>query len=428
MRRFLASLLLFNLFGCLIPDSARADTPTLLHLPDVLAEAKERNLKIMAGRQKWEADRAKLVVARSPSDPKVGVNLEKIRRNKGPRSKNAGTDMYMIEQEIPFPGKLSARGRAQHHASLITLYEFRRTVQDVLMETVEAYYDYWELTENMRITRGHARILERFSNVSERQYASSKTTQRDVLRTQVEADKILIELENLEERLPAARTRLNILLNRPADAALPVPASPVVSRMTLSIPTLDSSAEVNNVDLKSARHHVEHSRYVLKDAKLSFFPDLTAGWARMVEDGMPKVYNASVFLNVPFFYWKQRAQVRAAASELRHAEFESERMLTELKADIRTAAAIARNTARSEEIYKKSILPRSRKALEISESSYLSGRAGFLDLLDAQRELLNEELAYARILAEHGKSRAALDRILGTIDTQNEKGGEHRHE
>ncbi|OGH59134.1 MAG: hypothetical protein A3G34_02290 [Candidatus Lindowbacteria bacterium RIFCSPLOWO2_12_FULL_62_27] len=391
----------------------RADSNAPLRLSDLLAESSRRNPGVLAMRQRWEAEKSKIDAFRLPADPKVGLNLEKIRRGKSPKSKNAGTDMYMVEQDIPFPGKLSARKKAQIHAARISQYEYLRTLLEIQADVTAAYYEYWQLLESLRIRRAHSRILERFSNVTERQYASGRVMQRDVLRAQAEADKISVELSNLEERLPAVKTRLNALLNRPADSAPGIPEEPRVNFAAPDGAGLEAATIASNVDLKAAHHHIEHSRFLLKEAKLSFLPDFTAGWARMTEDGMPKVYNASLFLNVPLYFWKQRAQVRAAEADLGHAESEWARMRNEVTVDFRVALADIRNAARMANIYRTSVLPRSRKTLEVVESGYLANRAGFLDLLDAQQQLLFEELAYVNLLTEYGKARAILDRVTG---------------
>lgn len=397
----------------------------VIHLPDILSEARERNPKILAAKEMWEAERAKIRSAGTWDDPKVGLNLEKIPRNKKPNTRNAGTDMYMIEQDIPFPGKLSAKATAQHHAAKIAEYEYRKTVLDVQADVAEAYYDLWELLENIRITDAHVRIWDRLSNVSERQYAAGRVMQRDVLRAQTEADKISTDLENLKARLLAAKARLNALLDRRADAPIGNPISPAVDFRAEDIPALQAATDSCNVDLKSAAHHIEHTRALLKAARYGFLPDFSAGWARMNEVGMPKVYNASLFLNLPLYFWKQRAEVKAAKADLRHAEAVSDRMRNEVGADLRAAAAEVRNAARTADIYRVSVLPRSRKALEVVESGYLSGRANFLDLHDAQGQLLTEERTYAGTLATYGKSRAILERVVGTPSPQTHEEGMH---
>jgi len=250
----------------------------LLRLEDVQTEVAAQNPKVRAMRTNWEKQKAQVGFVRSWADPKVGINLEKIRRGRGPKSKNAGTDMYMIEQDIPFPGKLSARKKAQIHAAKIALYDYQRTILDVQADVTAAYYEYWQLLESLRIKRAHSRILERLSAVTERQYASARVMQRDVLRAQAAADKISVELSNLEERVPAVKSRLNAFLNRPANAPLGTPEGPradfaaaaersiSMSRSALGHPwpadgaALESATIASNVDLKTAHHHIEHSR------------------------------------------------------------------------------------------------------------------------------------------------------------------------
>ncbi|MBI4179015.1 TolC family protein [bacterium] len=405
---------MFVLIYMSIPAAAIAAEPGPARLKELLAEAYANNPNAAAARQTWEAERAKIPAQKTPADPMVGADLWRIGRGKSPKSKNAGQDMYMVRQELPIPAKLSARGKVQYHKALMARYEYDRVVLDLQTDVTAAYYDLWELQESLRIARAHSRIWERVAGVSERQYASGKVMQRDVLRAHVEADRIAVEAANLEERLPAERARVNALLNRPVDSALGRPQAPEVDGMTATIDALDSAAAAANVDLKSADHHIKHATYELKLARLGFIPDFTLGWTRMVENGMPKVYNASALLNLPLYFWKQRAEVRAARADLRHAELMMTWTEKQVGADLRAAAAEVRNAARTAQVYRGSILPRARKNLEVVESGYRAGRAGFLDLLDAQQQLLTEELTLIRVQAAYGKARAVLERVVGS--------------
>ena len=59
------------------------------------------------------------------------------------------------------------------------------------------------------------------------------------------------------------------------------------------------------------------------------------------------------------------------------------------------------------------LLPKARESVKATESSFRSGGGTFLDLIDAQRVMLEFELAYERSLAERMQRLAELEKLVG---------------
>jgi cobalt-zinc-cadmium efflux system outer membrane protein len=82
-------------------------------------------------------------------------------------------------------------------------------------------------------------------------------------------------------------------------------------------------------------------------------------------------------------------------------------------ADLRTAFVRVQTAQRLAESYKTSLLPQAESALSVSEAGYQAGKSSFLDLLDAQRSLLNFKLEYYQYLADYEQRAAELERVIG---------------
>ncbi|MYM26692.1 TolC family protein, partial [Duganella sp. FT135W] len=59
------------------------------------------------------------------------------------------------------------------------------------------------------------------------------------------------------------------------------------------------------------------------------------------------------------------------------------------------------------------ILPGARSAYEAASTGFEYGKFGFLDVLDAQRTLLQAQSHYLTTLADAHRAQAAIDRLLG---------------
>ena len=64
-------------------------------------------------------------------------------------------------------------------------------------------------------------------------------------------------------------------------------------------------------------------------------------------------------------------------------------------------------------LYREVIIPQAEEALASAEAAYTTGKLDFLDLLDAERVLFQVRLTYHRLLADHWKALAELERALG---------------
>src|SRR5690349_1344883 len=86
------------------------DTESNLTLAQVLNLAKEQNPDIAAARNEWEMSKAKVTAAKTWPDPEIGVEYWGF-----PRSSlnvtRANERWFDVAQTIPFPGKLTLKGK-----------------------------------------------------------------------------------------------------------------------------------------------------------------------------------------------------------------------------------------------------------------------------------------------------------------------------
>ena len=79
-----------------------------------------------------------------------------------------------------------------------------------------------------------------------------------------------------------------------------------------------------------------------------------------------------------------------------------------------TGALISlRNSHRQAELFERRILPATQRILDNLRSSYASGRTTYLDLIDAQRALLDVRLAVAEARTMREKRLAEVEMLAG---------------
>jgi cobalt-zinc-cadmium efflux system outer membrane protein len=80
-----------------------------------------------------------------------------------------------------------------------------------------------------------------------------------------------------------------------------------------------------------------------------------------------------------------------------------------------------RDADRKINLYKESLIPKAVQSMEVNQKGFEAGQMEFINLIDAQRMLLEFELAHERARADHLIARAELSQLTG-IDFLNVDG------
>jgi outer membrane protein TolC len=115
--------------------------------------------------------------------------------------------------------------------------------------------------------------------------------------------------------------------------------------------------------------------------------------------------------------WRKRLDAAEAEAEARLAQVRNEREAREVQVQAEVEAALANyhETLHHLELQRNRLLPASRDQIRAAGASFEAGQGGFLDVIDAERDLREAELMEHRMLAEAHQRRAALERALGRL-------------
>jgi outer membrane protein TolC len=180
-----------------------------------------------------------------------------------------------------------------------------------------------------------------------------------------------------------------------------------------------------NPSLAAARHDAASRRHAIALARKSDRPDITLGveYARggsgrmaMGDGGGEDMAMAMVSFSLPIWRDKVNAGIREA--------FALHGQATRLLADQTYAMESAmmrslygyRDSGRKLDLYGATLLPKARQSLAALEAGYRVDKAAFSDVLDAQRTLLEFELAHERAAADRLVAAARIWTIVGGTD------------
>jgi outer membrane protein TolC len=121
----------------------------------------------------------------------------------------------------------------------------------------------------------------------------------------------------------------------------------------------------------------------------------------------------TVSFSLPLWWQKYSAGVREAQARRRAAVHERAHRELELATTLQMAVYTFRDAERKMDLYSAGLIPKAREALAANVTAYESGKASFLDLLDAQRVLLEFHLSHERALANRVQRLAEIEMIVG---------------
>jgi cobalt-zinc-cadmium efflux system outer membrane protein len=244
-----------------------------------------------------------------------------------------------------------------------------------------------------------------------------ETFRAESQRAQLGYDLVLLkEMRTAEaERLRStAGLPRNLELGPTEDVAEPGPLGEALEK-------LQEIAAAHNQELAAAGVEVERAQLQTKLARRAPIPDLMVGAgymkpgpAPMDAGSMKSGVTASFGVSVPIWFGKYRAMAREAQEMEAAAVSEAEAQRLQLRADLAKAYFSLNNSSRLVRLYRETLLPQARQALQSAEELYRRGAANLAGVLETTATVHNFELARLRATADFYQNVARLEKLLGT--------------
>ncbi len=394
------------------PAQARPPLPALdenSKLPDLIQFALLNNPAVEAAYQDWAAAVEEITTARSLPDPMLTFGAE-ISRDGANLSAALGTDPM---NNWPGPGKLPLRAEAAYGASLKYRAVFERELLATALAVKRAWFQRWVLEEKIRRTREIIALLDEMESLARARLAVGKATQQDVLRAQMERDQLRTDLAGLEDSRAPLVARLRSGLGLAASDPLPdlVPREMPSESATFTEQSLLDTAFARNPQLKAMRAEVVQAMALYDLARKNTVPDYAFGVG--VSGGMNPVAVLPMFgVTLPVWRDKIAAEVAKGRADLGAAQARLSAEQLDLAVRFAETAYAWREADRSVALHGRLQLPKARAALDAAREGYVSGAAGFRDLLDAERDVLEHHLRHAEALGEREMVLAEMSLVV----------------
>lgn len=382
--------------------------------------------KIRAARRRVAAEQNRVPQVRSLPDPTFGNTFWPAPENALQTAAGRVGNQMGLTQSVPWPEKLRTRAAVVNREVEVARAELERVEREIAEAVRLAYFELWYATRAIKVVSSSEGVVDDLTRVADARYRSGGS-QQDVLRAQLEADRLTDQLTVLRRQREVAQADLAALIRRPLTEAPRAQDELGLETIPGGVPErLDEivqAAERCNPELRGLAWEIERDRQRQRLAGLERYPDLQFGaswW--LVRDGADSIspvangrdnFSFTVGTTLPIWRAKIDGGIREAAHRAAGTRERYDAERDALYGRLRRLLAEAVSLEEQREIYRSRILPRLEDTLRIAVADYRGERADFFTVIETYRELLNVQTQLARIDADLAGTIAKLERAIG---------------
>ncbi|HNE59607.1 MAG TPA: efflux transporter outer membrane subunit [Ottowia sp.] len=377
--------------------------------------------------------RATYGVQRSAQLPTVGVGLDASRtRTPGDLSPSGSAvtanqfqaSVGISSWEIDFWGRIASLNEAALQSYLATDAARRAASVSLIAQVADGWLGLREAQERLRLAQASAanqreslRIFTRRLEVGAASYL--ELTQVQTLLVQAE-----LLVAQMQQQRDARRLSLNTLLGDLSDGSTVATEAntPLDDTMIAPVaPGLPSDLLTRRPDVLAAEHRLQGANANIGAARAAFFPQISltafGGTAstelKRLFRGANRVWGFSPSLSLPIFdAGRKRANLALAEVRKNLAVVQYEQTVQNAFREVADALSAQHWALRQVEVHQRA-LGIERERARLSRLSYDHGASSFLEVLDAERNLISAEQQLVQTRRALLSSRVALYAALG---------------
>lgn len=403
---------------------ARAATPTAAQLIDsttaplrldrnaAITEALAHNPTLAVAREQIAQARARVTEGYALPEPSVSANYLGANGAFHPRTGNE-TDLG-IGITIPFPNKIILRGQAAKSdlGNFDELYVQQR--QLIASQTAQAYDSLLVALRHREDLLISKSLAEDFVKKTEARYSAGTVAKLDIVKGQVDVAQAENDLIANERGIANARAGLNRLLGRVLGASVEPTDTLGVPTVPADFARLEKLALELRPELRGLQRQRQSAKAQERLAQQYFLPDVTLGLSRNNIYGEDPTYTTSIGIDLPIFFWQHQ---KGEVAEAKHRELELTEsyrdVIAQVGQDLRNSYATASTALRQVQFLADRLVPSAEEQYRIASSSYGLGGSSALEVIDAQRTLLDARNQYTTALGALNDAVADLERATG---------------
>jgi cobalt-zinc-cadmium efflux system outer membrane protein len=312
-------------------------------------------------------------------------------------------------ENLAWPSKVQQAGKIALDEARSAGERFRAAKFSLQRRVLTALAEYALLAERSRIEQDNLALL-RLTREAAVSRVQTGSPQHELLRTEIDIRTSDDRLTTIQSELAATRAMLNGLLVREPNEPLEPEALYCDRRIAPGddVAILASAAE-RNPDIAQWMWQVEGRRDALELARMQWIPDIMP--SVMFTGSIAQA--VGVAISLPTTIAEIQGTIRESQAMVRASEASLRQVRADTAAEVVATLISMRNSERQASLFRDTVLPIATHVVINVRQSYSAGSSQFIDMLDAQRTLLDVQLTIAEADAKRERRLAELESLLG---------------
>jgi len=419
IRGYLLSLFLILVIStsALSQDTSPIERPAELRvLESYFQIAIEQNPELASLRRNVEAQKQRAPQVRSLPNPEVSIGFY---LNPDMDTDLPGRFSAGAMQMFPWFGTLDTRGNVEESIGEAMTHSLTARQLRILREIQDLWFEYFRLNHHVHVNRDILQIIKDLQSLVEARYESGRAGQSDLLRLQMEEERIMNTIDKLEDEKNPRREEFNALLNRDSGDNIEVPARLPKRMLAWTKDELFEIAQARHPGFRRLEAQRNQYRNEAELARLEGRPSFGLGleytgrdFGMMSMMDLDPIFAGMATIRIPMYRGKYKAQKKEAQLRLRATDHLETDLTNRLQSDIEKAMKRLRDGQREYQLISEELLPRSEQILELLSDEYGTGQVRFDEILQVLRELLALENEKVEALAEQNKAMAEVEQLI----------------
>ncbi|MEI7946740.1 MAG: TolC family protein [bacterium] len=396
-------------------QAAEPSVPRTVTIAECLRRVAERNPDLKSGIHKTEAATHRAKQAAQPINPRLQTELENVGGSGAIKGFDSSEITVAVSQEFELGGKRQQRTAVAEAETVVSRAEHNVQLRALVFETRRAVLAVQAAQEKVRLAEEALGLIRETEEVALARQQAGKAAVLETDRAHADTAKAEIELETRKAEQRDTVRDLALLWGE-TEPSFDTVEGPFEAGAT-ALPPLDTllAHVAKNSELLAAHAQVRTYEAKIGVERAARLPnvELSAG-VRRFDEGSDFGFVFGAGIELPF-YTRNMAGVRAAKADAEAAWLDATAARFKIEGHIRQLyARLGTLTAKNDRL-KTTVIPSADRTLGLVKEAHKLGKAGYLDVLEARRTLVDARSQIIETVTEYQSMSIELGHLTNTL-------------
>ena len=350
-------------------------------------------------------------------DPELGIAYDL-----NPMDAGSVTGRFSVSamQMFPWYGTLSSRQDQMRASAGVTRYQMNNRQLALWRDLQSVWLDLAGIALAVDVIGETLELVADLERQVQIRYEGARAGQADLLRIQMEQERIRTRISTFEDRKKPLIARFNSYLNRDTGAGVTLPGE-LANR---PLPAKEGALRERMLAVRPEFDELNARRQMIREdeiqTRLAGRPQFGLGLEVMGRDfgpmsanpGMKESFIGMATIRLPIYRSQYHARREQSVRDMESIAFRHESTENQLVTELEEVLEAWRDSERTLRLLRDELIPRANQALDILREGYASGTVRFDEVLGLQRELLDLELERIDALVAQNQAAIRLESLI----------------